>query len=126
MRATEMPRSWMRWGTCSGGLLLIAAAACAHPSANTMPAPRNASMTASRDLTTDEQVQHVLSRLAFGARPGDADAVRRMGVSAWIERQLDPASIPDTLADHALAGMETQRKRPLRAGLWAINRARSE
>jgi len=112
MRATEMPRSWMRWCTCSGGLLLIAATACAHPSTSTTPVPRDASMTTSRDLTTDEQVQHVLSRLAFGPRPGDADAVRRMGIPAWIDRQLDPASMSDTLAERVLARMETQRKRP--------------
>src|SRR6185312_436627 len=107
MGATEMPRSWVRWCRCSGELLLIAVAACAHPSTTVTPAPSDPSMTAPRDLTTNEQVQHVLSRLTFGTRPGDADAVRRIGVSAWIERQLEPASIPDTLAERFLARMET-------------------
>lgn len=30
----------------------------------------------------------LLDRLAFGARPGDVDAVVRMGLDIWVERQL--------------------------------------
>jgi uncharacterized protein (DUF1800 family) len=41
-----------------------------------------------RELLPDEQVQQVLNRLAFGARPGDAEKVRAMGVDKWIDLQL--------------------------------------
>jgi uncharacterized protein (DUF1800 family) len=51
-----------------------------------------------RELLPDEQVQHVLNRLAFGARPGDAATVRAMGVDKWIARQLDPSRIDDARA----------------------------
>jgi len=63
-----------------------------------------------REQTADQQVQHVLNRLAFGPRPGDAAAVRAMGVDAWIERQLHPERVADTamtplLRQYATLGM---------------------
>src|SRR5208282_4189745 len=33
--------------------------------------------------------------MAFGPRPGDSDEIRSIGVQAYIQRQLDPASIPE-------------------------------
>jgi uncharacterized protein (DUF1800 family) len=59
-----------------------------------VPAPAS-----DRELLPEEQIQQVLNRLAFGGRPGDAAAVRAMGVDAWIKRQLNPSSIPDPVAD---------------------------
>jgi uncharacterized protein (DUF1800 family) len=47
-------------------------------------------------LPPDRQAVHVLNRLAFGPRPGDVEAVRRLGVEVWIRQQLDPHSIPDS------------------------------
>src|SRR5947209_4875168 len=47
-------------------------------------------------MTTDERVAHVLSRLTFGARPGDFERVKAMGVEAFINQQLDPDSIDNT------------------------------
>src|SRR5256886_14454813 len=41
----------------------------------------------------DQRVAHVLSRLTFGARPGDFERVKAMGVEAFINQQLDPDSI---------------------------------
>ena len=38
---------------------------------------------------------HVLSRLAFGPRPGDVDRVAAMGVDRWIDEQLHPERIAD-------------------------------
>lgn len=63
--------------------------------------------TAPRDLTVDEQVQHVLSRLAFGARPGDVARVHAMGVDAWIGLQLTPERIDDRAMDQVLASFPT-------------------
>ena len=55
-------------------------------------------VTDQRELLPDEQVQHVLNRLAFGARPGDAAAVRAMGVDKWIAQQLKPETLDDSRA----------------------------
>lgn len=52
-------------------------------------------------------VDHVLNRLAYGPRPGDAARVRAMGVTAWIERQLRPDRIDDAALDARLATLTT-------------------
>lgn len=88
-------------------------------------APKNTKVhssapTAPREQTADQQVQQVLNRLAFGARPGDVEAVRAMGVDAWIARQLEPTRIADTTMDTFLnhfptllkSGAELQAKYP--------------
>src|SRR5262245_11660826 len=46
-------------------------------------------------LTPRDSAYHVLNRLAYGARPGEADSVARFGVQRWIDRQLDPDHIDD-------------------------------
>jgi hypothetical protein len=38
----------------------------------------------------------VLNRLAFGPRPDYVAQLRAMGIDDWIERQLDPESIPES------------------------------
>ncbi len=55
------------------------------------PAPSPA-----RALTPRDSAFHALNRLAYGARPGEADTVARFGVMRWIERQLDPQHIDDS------------------------------
>ncbi len=62
--------------------------------------------TEPREQTADQQVQHVLNRLAFGARPGDVQKVREMGVDKWIALQLAPDRIADTAADRVVASYE--------------------
>ena len=46
-------------------------------------------------LSPDQQVIHALSRLTFGPRPEDMEAVRRIGLAKWIELQLHPDQIPE-------------------------------
>jgi uncharacterized protein (DUF1800 family) len=60
-----------------------------------------------REQTADEQVNHVLSRLTFGARPGDVEAVRTMGVDKWIDLQLHPERINDARSDQYFAQLES-------------------
>ena len=45
-------------------------------------------------LTDDERALHVLNRLAYGPAASDLDDIHRRGVRAYIEAQLNPASIP--------------------------------
>jgi uncharacterized protein (DUF1800 family) len=61
----------------------------------------------SQRLTEEQRVVHVLNRLAFGARPGDVERVRRMGVERYIEQQLNPSKIEDSLAESKLRAMPT-------------------
>lgn len=54
------------------------------------------------ELTEDEAILHALNRLAYGPRPGDVARVRAMGLEAWIDQQLNPASIDDSALDNRL------------------------
>jgi uncharacterized protein (DUF1800 family) len=48
----------------------------------------------------DGAIAHALSRLTFGARPGDVERVRKTGLARWIDEQLDPRGLDDrALAD---------------------------
>jgi uncharacterized protein (DUF1800 family) len=49
-------------------------------------------------LAHDQQILHVLDRLTFGPRPGDAAQVKKMGIKKWIDLQLHPERIPENPA----------------------------
>jgi uncharacterized protein (DUF1800 family) len=61
-----------------------------------------------REQDATQQVNHVLSRLTFGAKPGDVEKVRAIGVDRWIDQQLHPDRISDATAEQFLAGFESQ------------------
>src|SRR5215510_9012782 len=47
-------------------------------------------------MTEDQRIAHVLSRLTFGARPGDVERVKQTGVEAFINQQLDPDALDNS------------------------------
>src|SRR5579883_1749639 len=49
----------------------------------------------SKEIPNDQRVQQALSRLTFGARPGDVAAVNSVGLKKWIDLQLHPEQIPE-------------------------------
>ncbi|HEV7699856.1 MAG TPA: DUF1800 family protein, partial [Pyrinomonadaceae bacterium] len=57
------------------------------------------SLPSGKGLTEEQKILHVLGRLGFGARPGDVEKVKAIGLQKYIERQLDPAKIDDPVAD---------------------------
>jgi uncharacterized protein (DUF1800 family) len=77
----------------------VSAAAPARPVA-TATAP---------SVSGERQIIHALSRLTYGARPGDVERVRAVGVSAWIDRQLRPRTVDDSATDRALVELTTLR-----------------
>src|SRR5579863_4001853 len=48
------------------------------------------------DLSVDEAIEHALNRLAYGARPGDAEKIKQIGLAKWIDQQLNPKAIDDS------------------------------
>src|ERR1700688_1141428 len=48
-----------------------------------------------KGLPKDQQILHALDRLSYGPRPGDVEAVKKMGLKKWIELQLRPESLPE-------------------------------
>jgi uncharacterized protein (DUF1800 family) len=76
--------------------------------AGTLPfVPASAQTKAARRLSEDQQIAHVLNRFAFGARPGDIERVRQMGLDRWFEQQLYPDKIDDAATDAKLAPLTT-------------------
>ena len=57
----------------------------------------------------DATIDHVVSRLTFGARPGDVEHVRSIGVERYIDEQLHPERLADAGVDARLADLTTLR-----------------
>jgi uncharacterized protein (DUF1800 family) len=56
-----------------------------------------------RELPADQQIIHALSRLTFGAKPGDVQKVRAIGLDTWIDQQLRPDKIDDSALEGFVA-----------------------
>lgn len=59
-----------------------------------------------KPLTEDQKILHVLNRLGFGARPGDVEKVKAMGLQKYIDQQLNPASIDDSVAEAKVKNLD--------------------
>src|SRR5215216_1093658 len=51
-------------------------------------------------LTEEQRIVHVLNRLGFGARPGDVERVKALGLENYINQQLNPEKIADSVAEN--------------------------
>ncbi len=89
-------------------LALLAAQSCAkNPAAPAKARPDSAAAAPAAALSGAD-ARHVLNRLAFGARPGQAAALSKQGLDEWITRQLalggpEPAGLASALQPHASA-----------------------
>lgn len=59
-----------------------------------------------KPLTEDQKIIHVLNRLGFGARPGDVERVKQIGLDKYIDQQLNPSSINDSAAESKVKSLE--------------------
>jgi uncharacterized protein (DUF1800 family) len=53
------------------------------------------------------RIVHALQRLTYGPRPGDVDAVKRLGLERFVESQLHPERLPDQALEARLASLKT-------------------
>ena len=60
-------------------------------------------------LTDEQRILHVLNRLGFGARPGDVERVKAIGIENYINQQLFPGKINDSTTEARLQNLETLR-----------------
>ncbi|MEO5923527.1 MAG: DUF1800 domain-containing protein [Bryobacteraceae bacterium] len=72
-----------KWSTTFAAIALVGLLTAAEPK------------SFEKKLSEGQKVQHALSRLTFGARPGDFEAVQKMGLDKWIDAQLHPERIPE-------------------------------
>jgi uncharacterized protein (DUF1800 family) len=78
--------------------LLLAASLFCQPAFLLVAAQRKKEpRSSSASMTDDQKIAQVLSRLTFGARPGDFERVKQMGVAAFIDQQLGPDLLDNTL-----------------------------
>src|ERR1700733_5117334 len=101
MRATSLR-------TLTGNLVLLLALSAtaqskpAGPKAATTPPAAHAEEALS-PLDAQQRAIQMLNRFTFGPRPGEIDAVEKMGPDAWFEQQRNPQTIPDPAVDKRLA-----------------------
>src|SRR5215475_650320 len=65
-----------------------------------------------QSLSEHDRALHALQRLTFGPRPGDIEKVLAMGINNWIEQQLEPSKIPNSVLDNKLGQYKTLRLQP--------------
>jgi uncharacterized protein (DUF1800 family) len=76
---------------------LIAACVLVSASSNHLHA------AGSPSLTNEQRILHVLNRLGFGARPGDLERVKAMGLDKYLRQQLHPETIDDSVLEKKLS-----------------------
>jgi uncharacterized protein (DUF1800 family) len=85
---------------------LLASTFAAGIGAQSMKAPAGKSAA---KLSEDQRILHVLNRLGFGARPGDVERVKKMGIDNYINQQLWPDKIDDSASEAKLQNLGTLR-----------------
>jgi uncharacterized protein (DUF1800 family) len=73
------------------------------PSWHTKRAP------AVQPLTEEERAAQALNRLTFGPRPGDLERIQAIGVKKWVEMQLNPEQVDDSLLEARLQSFPAMR-----------------
>ena len=63
-------------------------------------------------LTGDDKILNAINRLTFGPRPGDVAAVKQMGLSRWINQQINADSIDDSALDKELGTLKLLNQTP--------------
>jgi len=63
-------------------------------------------------LTAQQKTLQALNRMSFGPRPGDVEAVQKMGLQNWINMQLNPQSIDDSAVDKKIAELKLLQMSP--------------
>ncbi|HEX8459702.1 MAG TPA: DUF1800 domain-containing protein [Pyrinomonadaceae bacterium] len=112
-------RPFLRRATAFMLALALAAGSFAFvPSA--VFAQKTSAAAKSARLGDERRILHVLNRLGFGARPGDVERIRKLGLQNYIEQQLAPERIDDAgleaklrnLSSYWMTTAELYRKYP--------------
>ncbi|MGD0296477.1 MAG: DUF1800 domain-containing protein [Bryobacteraceae bacterium] len=90
--------------------LLVTALLVALPLA---PSPKTDKLF-QKKLGKDEQILHALDRLTFGPRPGDVERLKKIGLKKWIDQQLHPEQLKESVAlELQLLPLESLRMTPM-------------
>ena len=72
-----------------------------------MPVVADTKSKTTRALTEEQKIVHLLNRTGFGARPGDIERVRAMGIEKYLDQQLHPERINDSATEARLKRLES-------------------
>src|SRR6202012_3423444 len=72
-------------------------------------APWHSKRSNVQPMADPQRTAHALNRLTFGPRPGDMERVEAIGVKKWIEMQLNPEQIDDSLLEARLQSFPAMR-----------------
>jgi uncharacterized protein (DUF1800 family) len=73
------------------------------------PSMKAAGSKSAAKLSQEQRILHVLNRLGFGARPGDVERVKAIGLDNYINEQLFPEKIDDSATEARLQNLDTLR-----------------
>ena len=68
--------------------------------------------TVPAQMDDDKKILHALNRFTFGARPGDVEKVKTVGLDKWFEQQLHPENIDDGQLEARLSLFRTLKMSP--------------
>jgi uncharacterized protein (DUF1800 family) len=105
---TLVIRRGSRWHQTTAFVAMLALGAStfgAVINAQSMTAPASKSAR----LSEEQRILHVLNRLGFGARPGDVERVKAIGLDNYINQQLVPEKIDDSASEAKLQNLQTLR-----------------
>jgi len=98
-----------------GSWILTASVLCllmaGQPMLYAVPKPpkRVAAPDPAGTLRGDDRILHALNRFTYGPRPGDVEAVKKMGLDRWFAQQLNPGSIDNSDLQARLAQYPAMR-----------------
>jgi hypothetical protein len=60
-------------------------------------------------LNQEQKIIHFLNRTSFGPTREEVQKVNRLGIRAYLDEQLSPERIPDSLVEEKLVRLKTMR-----------------
>ena len=128
MTSPAVSRRAVVGGAAAGAVAALIPVATAGAATRPVPArsqpglvrrrPRSGTISSRDGYLSRDPDLHLLRRLTFGPTPASIAEIKRLGATAWFERQLAPASIKDPVCDGVLATLP-------RLG-WSIARTRDQ
>src|SRR5689334_25396851 len=85
-----------------GGAAAVAVTAAGGLALDVAQAAPAAAAAVPTDLVSADPLAHLLRRATFGPTPAALAELAKLGVPAWLDRQLDPAKIDDSALDALL------------------------
>ncbi|MEU4162789.1 DUF1800 domain-containing protein [Actinoplanes sp. NPDC026670] len=102
---SSLPQTMTRRAVVGG----VAATGVAAALTTGTPAAAAAAEPSPAALLPADPLLHLLRRATFGPSPASIAEIRRLGATAWLDRQLSPASITDQVAEGVVARLPLAR-----------------